>query len=463
MFIFPLIFICSFVMAVREILRGNTSGLLLFMIFGLSIYTTTMSVTFMVGLKSIIPTMQFFKEALIFGVLLLNLANLKYRPRFHLIDYTIMAFLLYLILYALLPIGEQGLFDRLIALKSTAFYIMVYFVGRTIDAKEIYVNKYFNYLVLLTIAAGAVLVVELLMYQQLQLRTGYAEYNYYFFNAEPSGQYGISTTFDSDSGYRRFASFFTNPLELAAASIISLAVIAGLYTTDNNKLRINTVGMLGLGASFLAILFALSRAPLASYFVVIYVYALLTKRKAITHIIHLGFCVVAIYVAYLFWQFEQNHEGIIQILVNTIDFSDPSSIGHLQQWVEGVLAIINNPMGLGLGSSGRVAGTLGENVGGENQYIIIGVQAGIIALLLYLCIYVMVIRTGIKWLPKLKGKERQVCLTVLLIKIGFIIPSLTSEFEGSAYISYINWFLTGLLINMIMKPMITQTKPADDH
>jgi hypothetical protein len=75
----------------------------------------------------------------------------------------------------------------------------------------------------------------------------------------------------------------------------------------------------------------------------------------------------------------------------------------------------------------------------------------------------MVIRTGIKWLPKLKGKERQVCLTVLVIKIGFIIPSLTSEFEGSAYISYINWFLTGLLINMIMKPLITQTKPADDH
>lgn len=419
-----------------------------------------MSVAFILGMKDLIPIFQFFKEILILSVLVLNIVTLRYRPRFHLIDYIIFAFLLYTIIYAILPIGELSFVNRLIALKSTSFYIVVYFTGRFFDPKTVYVNKYFNYIILLTIAAGAVLIVEVLMGRQLQTLTGYADYSYYFFNFEPSGSFGLSTTFESEGGYRRFASFFSNPLEHAAATLLALSVIAGLYTSDDNKFNINGIGLMALGASFLSILFALSRAPLASYFIIIYVYALITKRKAITNTIHIAFAMVVIYLAYLFSQFDKNHSGIIEVIMHTVDFSNTSSIGHIEQWVEGIVAMINNPLGLGLGSSGRVAGTLGENVGGENQFIIIGVQVGIIAICLYLWVYIMFIRTSLKWLPVLKGKERKVCITVLLMKIGFLIPLFTSEVESSSYISYMNWFLSGLLISIIMQPKTPQTLPV---
>jgi len=221
--------------------------------------------------------------------------------------------------------------------------------------------------------------------------------------------------------------------------------------------------MLALCASFLSIIFALSRAPLASYFIIIYVYALLTHKKYITNTIHIAFSIGAIYLLYLFYQFENSHNTIINVLMNTIDFSDPSSIGHIEQWVEGILAMVEHPFGLGIGASGRVAGTLGENVGGENQFIIIGVQAGIIALLLYLVVYIVLIKISLKWLNKLKGKERKVCMAVLLFKISLLIPMFTSEVESSSYISYINWFLSGLLISIIMQPRVTQTLPAYDH
>jgi O-antigen ligase len=125
--------------------------------------------------------------------------------------------------------------------------------------------------------------------------------------------------------------------------------------------------------------------------------------------------------------------------------------------------MIAHPLGLGLGTSGRVAGSLGENVGGENQFIIIGVQAGIIALFLYLAIYIMFVKAGLKWLNKLKGKERKVCMAVLLIKIGFFIPMLTSEVESSSYLSYMDWFLSGLFISMIMYPVQPQLQPANDN
>jgi hypothetical protein len=463
MFVFPLIYIISFIVAFREVLKGNREGVLIFLIFGLSIYTTAMSVAFTLGLKDLIPIFQFFKEVLILSVFVLNIITLKYRPRFHLIDYLIFAFLVYTIIYAILPIGEQGFVNRLIALKSTSFYIVVYFTGRLFDPKTIYINKYFNYIILLTIAAGAVLMVEVAMGRQMQTMTGYADYSYYFFNFEPSGSFGLSTTFESEGGYRRFASFFSNPLEHAAATLLALCVIAGLYTRDDNKFNINGMGLIALGASLLSILFAISRAPLASYFIIIYVYALLTKRKFITNTINTGLAIGALYLIYLFVRFENNNTGIVEVVMNTIDFSNPSSVGHIEQWLEGILSMINHPLGLGLGTSGRVAATISENVGGENQFIIIGVQAGIIALTLYLCVFIIFIKTGLKWLPKLKGKERKVCMTVLLLKIGFLIPLLTSEVESSSYLSYMEWFLSGLLISIIMQPKNAQIKPAYDR
>lgn len=463
MFIFPLIFIISFCFALREIYNGNTSGVLIFMIFGLSMYTTAMSVMFLYGLKDIIPILQSFKELMIFLVFILNLFALRQIPRFHLLDYLILAFFGYLLIYTLLPIGGQSFFSRLTALKSLSFYIVVYFTGRFFDPKKVYINKYFSFFVLLAIGTAIVLAIEVAMKSPLQFHSGYFEYAYYFFNLEATGPYGLASTFNSDSGYIRFASFFTNPLEHAAAAIISLSVILALYTADDNKFRINKLGLLGLAATAMSVIFALSRAPLASYCLVIYIYALVTKRKLIVNTVHLIGAIGVAYIIYLFAQFENNHTGLIAVLLNTIDFSDPSSVGHLVQWAQGVLSISQHPLGLGMGSSGRVAASLNESVGGENQFIIVGVQAGVIALLLDFIIFIMFIRISYKWLKLLKGKERKLCIAVFLIKVGFFIPTLTSELESSTYLSYMNWFLSGLLIAMIMQKRPQQPLPAYDY
>jgi hypothetical protein len=450
MIIFTLIFLLSFIIAVREIVKGNTQDFLLFLIFGLSIYTTAMSVAFMVGLRNVIPIFQFFKELLIITVLGINILSLRKKPRFHLIDYLILGFFLYTLTYAILPIGEQSLVNRLVALKSTSFFVLVYFTGRFFDPEKIYISKYFNFIMLLTIAAGVVICCEYLFNQHLQTVTGYADYSYYFFNFEPSGNFGLSWTFESEGGFKRFASFFANPLENAGATLLALSTIFALYTRDDNRFKPDLTGMLALAASFACITFAISRAPFASYFLVIYIYALLTRKKYITHTIHLGVALVALYFVYILTRFEDKTSGLIEVIVNTLNFSNPSSVGHVVEWVQGITSMISNPMGLGLGTSGRVGGTLGETTGGENQFIIIGVQVGILALLCYLAIFISFINTGIKWLPVLKGKERKVCMMVLLMKIAFFIPLLTSEVESSSYISYMNWFFSGLLISILM-------------
>jgi O-antigen ligase len=135
--------------------------------------------------------------------------------------------------------------------------------------------------------------------------------------------------------------------------------------------------------------------------------------------------------------------------MNTITFNNESSLGHIIEWLAGIESMISHPLGIGLGESGRIAAFLGDNTGGENQFIIIGVQAGVIAFAIYIAIYVLLIKNAFQWFYKLRGKEKKICLAILLMKVGFIIPAMTANFESYIYISYVNWFLTGLFINII--------------
>lgn len=109
----------------------------------------------------------------------------------------------------LLPIGEYGLVDRLIAFKSTSFFALIYFAGRLFNPAHLYVNKYFHYILLVCIAAAVIVISEVLLDRHLQTLTGYGDYNYYFFNQEPTGDYGLTWTFELETGgLKRFASFF---------------------------------------------------------------------------------------------------------------------------------------------------------------------------------------------------------------------------------------------------------------
>jgi hypothetical protein len=142
---------------------------------------------------------------------------------------------------------------------------------------------------------------------------------------------------------------------------------------------------------------------------------------------------------------------IYEIITTSIDFSDSSSMSHLIEWLAGIQSIYSHPFGLGLGSSGRIAGSFGENIGGENQLIIIGVQTGIVSIALYISIYFLVVKNAFRLFGHSKiNKERKIGLLLTLLKVGLIIPLLTAELETYLYISYITWFLSGMLISIIV-------------
>ena len=124
------------------------------------------------------------------------------------------------------------------------------------------------------------------------------------------------------------------------------------------------------------------------------------------------------------------------------------------EWVDGIESITAHPLGIGLGESGRIAGELGLNTGGENQLIILGVQTGIISISLYISMLIISIQWSIKLFTKSSGKSKQLGILLFVFKVGMIIPMLTASIESYLYISYLGWFLTGLLSSIYQQLII---------
>jgi hypothetical protein len=141
---------------------------------------------------------------------------------------------------------------------------------------------------------------------------------------------------------------------------------------------------------------------------------------------------------------EDKFQGYV---IDTVLFRESSSLGHLISWVTGIDAMLEQPFGMGLGSSGLYAFGDGLGIGGESQPIFMGVQTGIISMLLYLIIYIYLFIVVVRKWSVAQGEYKMLGCSILLMKIGFFIPMLTSYFESFLYLSYLSWIFYGLFIN----------------
>jgi len=444
MFLFPIIYIFFFLYSLIGLTKDRQKGILLFIIFGLSIYTISLSITHMYGFTKWVPYMQSFKEVSIVIYLSYLIVTAKQKIRFHLVDKLVLLLFLYAFIYVLIPLGSYGFFQRVLAFKSLCFFPVIYFTGRMMNIKKVNLAEIFHYIGLLSILAATVLFFEVITNMHLQTYTGYAAYNSYFFDIEPSGNYGLSWTYEIESGMKRFESFFANPLEYAAATLISVSALAALATNNRNKLRLNNFTLLALFSTLFGITFALSRASFASYLVIIYAYAWIMENKRFIKLFHYG--LLLLLAIFLFITIKGD---LFQFIINTIQFKNESSLGHVIEWLNGLDSMIRYPLGIGLGESGRISAFTGLNTGGENQFVILGVQVGIVALAIYLTIYYQLLKIAFINSRKQKGKLRRISIFIFLIKMGLLLPLFTAEVESYIYISYLVWFLSGILINMV--------------
>lgn len=451
LYLFPLLFLGSFALSLLRIGKGDVNGIFIFLIGGLPFYAISLSLLFMVVGKTWIPFIQFTKEIVIITALI-TLWLQKERFRFSLLDKLILAFFIFSLIFVPIPLGDLSLFEKLLAFKSLSFFALVYFCGRLFPLQKTHLQKYFSFVLVLTILAAALGLAEYFLQTHLQTYTGYAEFNYQIYKQEISGSYGLSWTFEIENRIKRFASFFSTPLEHASATILAFAIIIGMYTEKNNKIYLQKLGWVALIATIISITVSLSRAALLSYFLMILMYSFLTKRKEIVSIFYLTLISTVIYL------FTFSTKEIQDFILNSIQFSNNSSLGHVIEWINGLDAMIEKPLGMGLGTSGRVTANVGAAIGGENQFIIVGVQIGVAGLLLYITIYFYSMVQAYKAYYILQGKEQKIAVIVLLLRVGLFLPMFTSNLDSYIYVSYMLWFLNGLLGTVLEKLSVANGK-----
>ncbi len=430
----------SFFASILALIKGRNNAVFIFIIFGLPIYTTTLSVSFDLGMRWLVTLIQYSKETLILVFFINTILSINKRPVLCLVDKLVLSFLMLNLLYLVIPLGSFPLYQKLMAFRNISFLVFVYGIGRFMNTGKVYLNELFSFVGIMGIAAGSLVLIEFLTDTHFQTITGYATYNAYFFNQEPTGHYGLSWTFENESGYKRFASFFSNPLDHAAATLITVSMLLALTISSKNKIKLNQFTVLVLLATLASISFAFSRAAFASYCMVVYMYSLVTNNKVVLK--WANFALVTGFVILVFFG-----KDIYDHLIETVLLQDSSSLTHVADWINGIESITAHPFGIGLGESGRVSVYDNLQTGGENALIIIGVQVGLIGMLLYVAIYFQILKMAYQMAKKGLGKYRKLALAILLIKIGLILPIMTSDIESYIYISYMQWMLCGLLVN----------------
>ena len=189
-----------------------------------------------------------------------------------------------------------------------------------------------------------------------------------------------------------------------------------------------------------AFLFSFSRGAIVACIGIILFGLLINKNYKILLIIFTFFILSMTSLVYF------GTEEIRYLIIDTLKFENTSSLGHLVEWIEGILSIFENPLGIGLAMSGNASGVdQAIKVGGENQFLIFGVQMGVISVVIYVLILFYIIKRSSHVYLNTSNFEKHISFIVACTKFGLLLPLLTANAELYLFVSLTTWFFAGYI------------------
>jgi len=432
------------------VFKGKWEYVVFFLAAYLPFHITFLSIVFQ-ATGSALPV-TFFQLAkdlmVILSVLIFVLYQKKifeYPLRLHAVDWLVLSFIGLAFIFLILPLGDTTIVNKALYFKNLLIPAMVYFVGRNTVFDDIEVKRLFQVVFVIAVSAFAVNILEALINTHLQNYTGYALFNQVVNNMEPSGNFGLSWTFETQAITKRFASFFSDPLELASSVLLGFA--AGLIWFLTSKREDAFPYILVMVCAMGSLFFAGSRAAFAAFFVMIFFIAVIFK---LNRLILFGFSLVIFFVVFVVFFAS---EDFYYFVVDTLTFQNASSVGHVLEWLNALESMIENPFGVGLAMSGN-SGSVSEDarIGGENQFLIYGVQMGFFGMFLYIFLLALSIRRSIKVFRQTENvMSARIAFTAAAVKTGLLLPLFTANAELYTYVSWISWWMVGYAMNEYSK------------
>jgi len=439
--------VLGFLWTVQEmIVKGKWFYFIFFLAGYLPIYITFLSLTYLnTRSEELVTLFQASKEGVV-GIALVvallfrkNPADYPFRPQST--DWWMGAFLILGFAYLVLPIGEVPFLTKAFYFKGVLLPGLLYFLGRNTKFEDLELSRLFSMIFIVAIIAFVVNLVEQFVLQaHLQQYTGYSLYNQVINDIDPSGNFGLTWTFETQAVTMRLASFFSDPLEMASSVLMGFA--AGLIWYLTSKKEEQWLYLVVMACSLGSLFFSASRAAFGAFFILLFFVALVFR---LYKLIGLGVVVLLVFGAYVVWFASDDFYFFV---LDTLTFENSSSVGHVLEWLVALESMVANPFGIGLAMSGN-AGSVSDavRVGGENQFLIYGVQLGWIGM----AFYVLALASGIILSLRVFYSTPNVYTARLafvgaVTKVGLFLPLFTANAEMYTYVTWVSWWMIGYTI-----------------
>jgi hypothetical protein len=446
----------GFLWTVQEmIFKGRWTIFIYFLAAFLPFYITSLSVIYLAtGSSLMVSIFQVLKELIVLIAFLVflfyNRKIFDYPFRLQLTDWLMLGFLGLGFLYLVLPIGQASFVNKALYYKSMLIPGFIYFLGRNTRFSDLEVRRFFGIIFIIAIGAFLVNLIEsYLLNAHIQQYSGYALYNQAINDIDPTGNYDLTWTFETAAAMKRLASFFSDPLELASSVLMGFAagLIWFLTTERSHQWKPLTVILCSMGS----LVFASSRASFAAFFLMIFFIALVFRLYKLIGFGFLSFALFVIYVVFF------APEDFYFFVVDTLTFADTSSIGHVVEWFLALDSMVANPLGIGLAMSGNFGSVTDElRVGGENQFLIYGVQLGWIGMMLYIGTLATGVIVSLRVFYRTENlSAARIAFVGAVTKVGLFLPLFTANVEIYTYVSWVSWWMIGYSINNYSKLVYT--------
>ena len=426
---------------IDKISRGKIEYLIIYICTCLPIYTTLQAQAFKIfNTEIVVAIIKLSKDIIFIYAFIIflfgkNIHLFKRIFKFSLVDKLILIFTLIVTIYALIPLGEADIFSKLIYAKNLYIISITYLIGRNIKIDEVFFNSIKKILKYLILSLTFFLCFEFILSTHFHSIIDFSNYNILVNEIDPQGNYGLSWSFESQGSSPRYAAFFADPLELSASLLLLTSLL--IYNFWNNKRNISYFLLFMVAAAFL---FSFSRGAIVACIGIV-LFGLLLNKKYKSLLLIFGLILLSTLSLIYF-----GSEEIRYFIIDTLKFENTSSLGHLVEWIEGILSIFENPLGIGLAMSGNASGVdQAIKVGGENQFLIFGVQMGVLSIITYVLILFFVIKRSCKVYYLSSNNDKHISFIVACTKFGLLLPLLTANAELYLFVSLSTWFFAGYI------------------
>lgn len=390
-----------------------------------------------------------WKELVLLLFLAVAAGRFALRPRWQATwpDIFLLAYFAYAVVYFLFAVAEsRPLTVTLYGLRDLTLPVLIYIVGRSVPLSEKRARTIFHWMLWLALLTSVVGIVESqLLPTKIHIDLGIPRYYQELLGIDFGAYYsGLPENYwraTSSTLLRRAASIYGSSQSFALSFLLLLPF--SLYAMFTRRLGRQGFATLVFLFSFAGLLLTITRFTIVIGMGLIALAGLLTSRLA-RRLAGVGLVLLAL----LFAAAMVGSSQVRGLVITTLTFQDHSTSSRLNIWSDTVEVVGRRPEGYGISAVGqtanRFAGEIRAVVGIEGQISKIGVELGLLGLLLYLALLLSLIFFLLAAHYRLREPHlRGLCFVMALTFVGLLLNAVTTEWHNSIALVYPAWWLAG--------------------